>query len=269
MSSFAWPVTRQDAQAALADFVEHRLRNFGRYQDAMRRGEPWLYHSLLSAALNLKLLDPREVIEAAIAAYRAGKAPLAAVEGFVRQILGWREFIRGVYWLDMPAMAQANHFGHWRSLPAWYWTGATQMACLREAIRQTLEYGYAHPIQRLMLTGMFGVLAEIEPKQVADWYLAVYVGAVEWVELPNVISKARLAGGSAATPCTDARGCSPPHSGHVSSDTVEVQHATAAAGLEFFSHFSADRMNRHRFSLSRTKIDEKLVRRHLEAIDNI
>jgi deoxyribodipyrimidine photolyase-related protein len=148
LTSFGWPVTREDAQAALSDFIAHRLPSFGRFQDAMWRGEPWLYHSLLSAALNLKLLDPREAVKAAVAAYRAGKAPLAAVEGFVRQILGWREFIRGVYWLDMPAMAQANHFGHARPLPAWYWTGATHMACLRHAIEQTLEYGYAHHIQR-------------------------------------------------------------------------------------------------------------------------
>lgn len=199
LTSFAWPVTREDAQAALADFIAHRLPHFGRYQDAMWRGEPWLYHSLLSAALNLKLLNARESVGAALAAYRASAAPLAAVEGFVRQILGWREFIRGVYWLDMPAMAQANYFDHTRALPRWYWSGATQMACLREAITQTLEHGYAHHIQRLMLTGMFCLLAEIEPKQVADWYLAVYVDAVEWVELPNVIGMALYADGGRFT----------------------------------------------------------------------
>ncbi len=199
LARFAWAVTREDVLAALADFIEHLLPNFGRYQDAMWHREPWLYHSLLSAALNLKLLDPREVVDAAVAAYRAGSAPLAAVEGFVRQILGWREFIRGIYWLDMPAMARANHFGHTRALPAWYWTGATRMACLRDAIEQTLAHGYAHHIQRLMLTGMFGVLAEIEPKQVADWYLAVYVNAVAWVELPNVIGMALYANGGRFT----------------------------------------------------------------------
>ncbi len=199
LTSFAWPVTREQALVALSGFIEARLVNFGDYQDAMWEGTPFGWHSLLSTSLNLHLLDPREVIAAAEAAYRAGKAPIAAVEGFVRQVLGWREFIRGVYWLEMPGMAVANHFGHQRPLPKWFWTGQTHMACARDAIKQTLEHGYAHHIQRLMVTGLFGLLAEIKPSEVSDWYLAVYVDAVEWVELPNVMGMALYADGGRFT----------------------------------------------------------------------
>ncbi len=199
LQHFGWPVTRAQALVALQQFIDTRLECFGAFQDAMWSATPFGWHSLLSTSLNLHLLDPREVIAAAEAAYRAGRAPLAAVEGFIRQVLGWREFIRGVYWLDMPAMAQANHLDHHRALPAWYWTGETQMACAREATLQTLKYGYAHHIQRLMVTGLFALLAEIDPKQVADWYLAVYVDAVEWAELPNVAGMALYADGGRFT----------------------------------------------------------------------
>ncbi len=199
LEEFRWPVTRADALQALADFVEHRLPTFGLYQDAMWTGMPFGWHSLLSAALNLKLLNPREVIAAALAAWRDGHAPLAGVEGFVRQILGWREFIRGVYWLDMPGMLNANHFDHQRPLPAWYWTGDTEMNCLRVTIGQTLRHGYAHHIQRLMVTGNFALLAGIAPRAVHEWYLAVYVDAVEWAELPNTAGMALYANGGRFT----------------------------------------------------------------------
>lgn len=199
LESFAWPVTRAAAVAALEDFVATRLAAFGPHQDAMWTGEPFLAHSLLSAALNLKLLDPREVIAAALQAYRDGLAPLQSVEGFVRQVLGWREFIRGVYWLDMPGLAGANHFGHHRPLPAWFWTGDTHMNCLRSAIGQTLTHGYAHHIQRLMVIGNFSLLAGLEPGRVSDWFLAIYVDAVEWVELPNTIGMALYADGGRFT----------------------------------------------------------------------
>ncbi len=195
VDNFDWPVTREQALDALQDFIDNRLELFGRYQDAMWAGQPFLYHARLSAALNLKLLGPREVAEAAVSAWREGRAGLASVEGFVRQIIGWREFIRGVYWLEMPGLAAANHFGHARDLPRWFWTADTQMACQRDAIAQTLRYGYAHHIQRLMVTGLFSLLAEIDPRQVAHWYLAVYVDAVEWVELPNVAGMALYANG--------------------------------------------------------------------------
>lgn len=199
LGDFAWPVSRGDARIALADFIEHRLPGFGLHQDAMWTGMPFGWHSLLAAALNLKLLNPREVIDAAVAAWQRGQAPLAAVEGFVRQILGWREFIRGVYWLDMPRLLEANHFGHDRPLPDWYWTGGTQMNCLREAIGQTLRHGYAHHIQRLMVTGNFALLAGLQPRAVHEWYLAVYVDAVEWAELPNTAGMALYANGGRFT----------------------------------------------------------------------
>jgi deoxyribodipyrimidine photolyase-related protein len=199
LDDFAWPVTRDDALEALRGFIEERLALFGQYQDAMWTGEPFLYHSHIAAALNVKLLNPREVIAAAVAAFENGRAPIEAVEGFVRQVLGWREFIRGVYWLDMPGMREANHFQHTRKLPAWYWTGETHMNCMRDAIGQTLSYGYAHHIQRLMVTGIFGLMAEVAPKEIEDWYLAVYVDAVEWVELPNVAGMAIYANGGRFT----------------------------------------------------------------------
>lgn len=199
LDSFAWPVTPAHAREALQRFIDERLIGFGAYQDAMWSDTPFGWHSLLSVALNLHLIDPREVIAAAEAAWRERGAPLAAVEGFIRQILGWREFIRGVYWLDMPGLQSANHYGHQRPLPAWYWTGDTRMACLRDAIGQTLRHGYAHHIQRLMLTGQFALLAEVDPRAVADWYLAVYVDAIEWVELPNVAGMALFANGGRFT----------------------------------------------------------------------
>jgi deoxyribodipyrimidine photolyase-related protein len=199
LQHFAWPVTRKDALRALADFIRHRLPRFGQHQDAMWNDMPFGWHSLLSAALNLKLLDPREVIAAAEAAWHEGAAPLESVEGFIRQILGWREFIRGVYWLDMPGLLEANHYRHERPLPGFYWTGETTMNCLREAIGQTLRHGYAHHIQRLMVTGNFALLAGIAPRAVHEWYLAVYVDAVEWAELPNTAGMALFANGGRFT----------------------------------------------------------------------
>jgi len=199
LDSFDWPVTRGEALVALKDFTDTRLSSFGRTQDAMWTNEPYLHHSLVSASLNLKLLNPREVIAAAEQAYREERASLASVEGFIRQILGWREFMRGVYWLDMPAMRQANHFDHQQSLPDWFWTGQTHMNCLRESIKQTLERGYAHHIQRLMVIGNFALLAGIQPQAVQDWFLAVYVDAVGWVELPNVAGMALYANGGRFT----------------------------------------------------------------------
>jgi deoxyribodipyrimidine photolyase-related protein len=195
LDAFDWPVTPAEARRALTDFIDRRLADFGRHQDAMWEREPWLYHSRLSAALNLKLLDPREVVAAAEAAYRAGRAPLASAEGFIRQILGWREFVRGVYWLRMPDYAAVNALGATGPLPAFFWTGDTEMACLRDAIGQTLELGYAHHIQRLMVTGLYTLMLGVEPRRVHEWYLAVYVDAVEWVELPNVIGMSQHADG--------------------------------------------------------------------------
>lgn len=195
LDDFDWPLTAAQAQQALDDFIEHRLPLFGRYQDAMWQAEPWLYHARLSAAMNLKLLSPRKVIDAAVVALQAGHAPLAAVEGLVRQILGWREYVRGLYWLRMPEFARENALGAEQPLPAFFWTGDTDMACLREVIGQTLRFGYAHHIQRLMVTGLFCLLYGVRPQDVHAWYLAVYVDAVEWVELPNTLGMSQYADG--------------------------------------------------------------------------
>ncbi len=195
LEHFDWPVTPEQAHAALYDFIKHRLADFGRWQDAMWTGEPWLWHSRLSAAMNLKLLDPREAIGAAENAYHEKCAPLASVEGFIRQILGWREYVRGVYWLHMPGYIERNALGAELPLPEFYWTGETEMNCLRHAIRQTLEYGYAHHIQRLMVTGLFALLLGVRPREVHEWYLAVYVDAIEWVELPNTSGMSQYADG--------------------------------------------------------------------------
>jgi deoxyribodipyrimidine photolyase-related protein len=194
--NFDWPMTPAQASQALDDFLDHRLAIFGVHQDAMWTGEPYLYHSRLSVALNLKLLHPLTVVRAAEERYRKGLAPLAAVEGFIRQILGWREYVRGIYWTFMPqGYADRNALNANEPLPAVYWTGETDMRCLSETIGQTLQYGYAHHIQRLMVTGLFALLLGVEPKQVHEWYLAVYVDAVEWVELPNTIGMSQFADG--------------------------------------------------------------------------
>ncbi|MEP7328813.1 MAG: cryptochrome/photolyase family protein [Betaproteobacteria bacterium] len=195
LESFAWPVTREHALQALHTFIEQRLPLFGRYEDAMWPGEPWLYHSQLSAALNLKLLSAREVVHAAEAAFHAGHAPLQSVEGFIRQILGWREYVRGIYWTQMPDYAERNALDARQDLPAWYWTGRTDMACLHDALSQTLQHGYAHHIQRLMVTGLFALLLGVRPQQVHAWYLSVYVDAVEWVELPNSLGMSQYGDG--------------------------------------------------------------------------
>jgi deoxyribodipyrimidine photolyase-related protein len=195
LDAFDWPVTPSDARRALRDFVTHRLPDFGTYQDAMWTNEPWLYHSRLAAAMNLKLLDPREVIAAAEEAYRSGRVGLASAEGFIRQILGWREYVRGIYWLKMPGYAETNALGADEPLPAFYWTGETEMACLREAVGQTLRLGYAHHIQRLMVTGLYSLLLGVRPREICAWYLGVYVDAVEWVELPNTHGMSQYADG--------------------------------------------------------------------------
>ena len=199
LSRFNWPVTREEALVALNDFIENRLPHFGPHQDAMWTNLDFGWHSLLSSSLNLKLLNPLEVIHAAEKAYQKRNLDLASVEGFIRQILGWREFMRGVYFTDMPQLALDNFYGHQNALPKWYWTGKTQMNCMKNSIDQTLQNGYSHHIQRLMITGMFGVTAQIKPQALCDWYLAVYVDAIEWVELPNTAGMALFANGGRFT----------------------------------------------------------------------
>ena len=195
ISTFSWPVTREHALVALDEFILHRLPFFGQYQDALWEGEVWLYHSHLSCALNTKLLHPKEVIDKAQDAYLQGHAPIEAVEGFIRQILGWREYVRGIYWTYMPEYIDRNAMHATAKLPAFYWTGKTDMACLRDAIELTLQHGYAHHIQRLMVTGLYALLLGVTPKEVHAWYLGVYVDAVEWVEVPNTIGMSQYADG--------------------------------------------------------------------------
>jgi deoxyribodipyrimidine photolyase-related protein len=195
LAEFDWPVTAEEAELALKDFITHRLSEFGDWQDAMWTTEPWLFHSRLSAAMNLKLLDPRRVIAAAENEWKQGRAPLAGVEGFIRQILGWREYVRGIYWHNMPGYVELNALGADQPLPKFYWNGETKMACLRDALGQTLRLGYAHHIQRLMVTGLYALMFGVRPREVHEWYLAVYVDAIEWVELPNTLGMSQHADG--------------------------------------------------------------------------
>ena len=195
LEEFAWPVTRTQALESLQTFIRERLADFGRYEDAMWGGQPWLFHSHLSAALNLKLLSAQEVVAAATQAYERGEAPLASVEGFVRQVLGWREFVRGIYWTRMPDYLAHNALNATDRLPGFFWTGETDMACLRDVLGQTFKTGYAHHIQRLMVIGLYTLLRGVDPRQVHEWFLSVYVDAVEWVELPNTVGMSQYADG--------------------------------------------------------------------------
>jgi deoxyribodipyrimidine photolyase-related protein len=190
-----WTLNREEALQQLDRFIDNALPRFGDFQDAMSAKAWRLFHSLLSFALNVKMLNPREVVAKAEAAYRAGHAPLAAVEGFIRQILGWREYVRGVYWASMPEYAEKNFFGHTRALPGWFWDGKTKMNCVSHAITQSLEQAHAHHIQRLMVIGNFALLAGLDSAEVHRWYLGIYIDAFEWVELPNTIGMSQFADG--------------------------------------------------------------------------
>jgi len=195
LEPFWFAVTRDQAEAARAHFIAEALPRFGDYQDAMVTGERFLYHSILSLYLNCGLLDPLETCQMVERAYHDGHAPLNAVEGFIRQIIGWREYVRGIYWLKMPDYARENTLEATRDLPGFYWSGETRMACVREAVTQTREEAYAHHIQRLMVTGTFALLAGVRPQHLHEWYLAVYADAYEWVELPNTLGMSQFADG--------------------------------------------------------------------------
>ncbi|MBS1060400.1 cryptochrome/photolyase family protein [Gluconobacter sp. Dm-44] len=195
LEPFALPVTRLQALKALEAFVGTSLPDFGRYQDAMMTGQDYLYHSSLSLCLNTGLLTPLEVCTAAAEAYEQGDAPINSVEGFIRQIIGWREYMRGMYWRDMPRFASRNELAARRPLPEFFWTGQTDMNCLAQSIDQTKREAYAHHIQRLMVLGNFALLAGLNPQEVSDWFLVVYFDAFEWVELPNVIGMSQFADG--------------------------------------------------------------------------
>ena len=185
LEPFGWAVTRADALEALEHFISACLPLYGDYQDAMKVGEPFIYHSIISPYLNCGLLTAREVCVAAERAFRAGHSPLNAVEGFIRQILGWREYVRGIYWRHMPNYADTNALSAQRPLPEFFWSGDTRMNCVAQVVGETRRNAYAHHIQRLMITGNFALLAGLEPRAVEEWYLAVYIDAFDWVELPN------------------------------------------------------------------------------------
>ena len=195
LEPFHYAVNRAQALIELEHFIVNLLPHFGDYQDAMVVGEPYLYHALISSYLNVGLLLPLEICQKAEAAYYAGHAPLNAVEGFIRQILGWREYIRGIYWQFMPAYGDLNMLKTTEPLPEFYWTAETKMFCIAEAVRHTRDHAYSHHIQRLMVTGNFALLAGLDVKQVQDWYLAVYSDAYEWVEMPNTLGMALFGDG--------------------------------------------------------------------------
>lgn len=195
LEPFWFAVTADDAEKAFDLFIKDALATFGDYQDAMLEGQRFLYHSVISMYINAGLLDPLKVCQRVADEYAADRVPLNAAEGFIRQVIGWREFVRGIYWLKMPDYVDENFFGADRDLPEFYWSGETDMACIRAAVTQTIEDAYAHHIQRLMVTGNFALIAGIDPKQVHEWYLAVYADAYEWVELPNTLGMSQFADG--------------------------------------------------------------------------
>ncbi|MGM3217494.1 cryptochrome/photolyase family protein [Pseudomonas sp. PhalM4] len=195
IDAFDYPVTHEEARQLWEHFLEFGLAAFGDYQDAMAEGEPYVFHARISAALNVGLLDVRQLCEDVDAAWRERRVPLNAEEGFIRQLIGWREYVRGIYWLRMPEYAQLNYLGNVRTLPEFYWTGQTRMRCMAQVIGQTLKLGYAHHIQRLMVTGNFALLAGIAPSAICEWYLAVYMDAFDWVELPNTLGMVMHADG--------------------------------------------------------------------------
>lgn len=195
LDRFDYPVTCDQAQDALHDFIAHRLADFGTYQDAMAVDRPYLYHSRLSAALNLHLLDPGSIVSAVVKAYEEGKADLNSVEGFVRQIIGWREFVRGIYWTRMPDYADLNSLDAQLDMPAFMWTGETEMMCVRQSVGQLIDHAYAHHIQRLMVLGLFALLLGVRPYDVHRWHMSVYADAIDWVSLPNVLGMSQYADG--------------------------------------------------------------------------
>ncbi|MEM1137791.1 MAG: cryptochrome/photolyase family protein, partial [Bacteroidota bacterium] len=193
--NFLWPTSRKASVELLYDFFEKFLPHFGTYEDAMETDHPFLFHSRLSFALNTKMLHPLEVVQEAVSywEHNQDEISIAQVEGFIRQIIGWREFMRGVYWAKMPDFATMNYFNHERKLPNYYWTGNTKMQCMKTAISNSLDHAYAHHIQRLMVTGNFALLAGISPDELDEWYLGIYIDAIEWVEITNTRGMSQFA----------------------------------------------------------------------------
>jgi deoxyribodipyrimidine photolyase-related protein len=244
---FRWATDRAGALAALAEFVAERLPRFGEEQDAMLEGEAFLSHSLISPYLNLGLLAPLEVCKAVETAWKAGHVPIAAAEGFIRQIIGWREFVRGIWQLEGPGYLNRNALGHDRALPAVYWGGKTRMTCMAAAVGQTRDLAYAHHIQRLMVTGNFALLAGVDPVAVHEWYLSVYIDAFEWVEAPNVLGMSQFADGGVlgSKPYVSSGAYIDRMSDHCGKCAYKVKDKTGEGACPFnllYWHF----LNRHR-----------------------
>ncbi|MCL4109005.1 UNVERIFIED_CONTAM: hypothetical protein GTU68_052643 [Idotea baltica] len=195
LDHFTLPVTARQANQFLNHFVETVLINFGQWEDAMWTDQAFLYHSRLSAPLNIKLLNPQQCVDAAVQAYHRGLAPLHSVEGFVRQILGWREFVRGIYWLKMPEYIELNYFDHHADLPSFFWDGGTEMNCVQQSMRHVLDHGYSHHIHRLMVLGNIAQLLGVHPRKFHEWHMAMYVDAIDWVSLPNTLGMSQYGDG--------------------------------------------------------------------------
>jgi len=244
---FWFAVTPEDAKAAFGHWLEEGLPGFGDYQDAMVRGESFLWHSVIAAYLNSGLLDPLSIMRDTEAVWQSGKAPINAVEGFVRQIIGWREYVRGIYFREGPDYVSRNALGHTRPLPDFFWTGETRMECVSETVTQTREEAYAHHIQRLMVTGNFALLAGIDPHDVHEWYLAVYADAYEWVEAPNVIGMSQFADGGivASKPYVSSGNYISKMSDYCQACTYSVKEKTGPAACPF-NLIYWDFLSRHR-----------------------
>ena len=261
LNPFWYAVTRRDAEAAFAAFVDQALPNFGDYQDAMLRGQPFLYHAVIAQYLNCGLLDPLRVCQQVEAAFRAGAVPLNAAEGFIRQIIGWREYVRGIYWLKMPGYEHSNFFGHTRPLPGFYWTAQTDMACVKAAVTQTKQQAYAHHIQRLMVTGNFALLAGVDPHELHEWYLCVYADAYEWVELPNTVGMSQFADGGllASKPYAASGAYINRMSDYCGSCTFDVKQRTGAKACPFNALYW-DFISRHRAKIGGNPRMAQMVR---------
>ena len=261
LAPFGFAVTRADAEAVFDAFVDKALPKFGDYQDAMLAGEPFLYHAVIALYLNCGLLDPLWVCRRVEIEWRAGRVPLNAAEGFIRQIVGWREYVRGIYWLKMPGYERSNFFGHTRRLPDFYWTGETAMACARAAVMQTREHAYAHHIQRLMITGNFALLAGIDPHELHEWYLTVYADAYEWVELPNTVGMSQFADGGllASKPYAASGAYINRMSDYCGGCRYDVKQRTGAKACPFNALYW-DFVSRHRAKIGRNPRMAQMVR---------
>jgi deoxyribodipyrimidine photolyase-related protein len=266
---FWYAVTRKDAEAAFNAFVKNALPHFGDYQDAMLTGEPFLYHAVIAQYLNCGLLDPLRICQEVEAAYLDGKVPLNAAEGFIRQVIGWREYVRGIYWLKMPGYEHSNFFGHSRSLPEFYWTADTKMACVKAAVTQTKEQAYAHHIQRLMVTGNFAMLAGVDPHALHLWYLSVYADAYEWVELPNTVGMSQFADGGllASKPYAASGAYINRMSNHCGSCVYDVKQRTGPTACPFNALYW-DFLSRHRDKLSKNPRIGQMIRTYDKFADD-